>query len=119
MSKGTSTPGPGQYSIDQRPRTAGGAFGVKTGSSLGINPQTAAKVGPGAYDLSGVSKHQNNTKDKGFGTTLGGRSLGISSCAPGPGQYSIDVGIDAGHTFGTSKRDSKSKYGTPGPGQYT
>ena len=56
MGKGTSTPGPGQYSVDQRPRTAGGAFGVKTGSSLGINPQTAAKVGPGAYNPSGVGK---------------------------------------------------------------
>ena len=85
MSKGTSTPGPGQYSVDRRPKTAGGAFGVKTGSSMGINPQTAAKVGPGAYNLSGVGKQQNNIQDKGFGTTLGGRSMGISSVAPGPG----------------------------------
>ena len=49
MGNQTSTPGPGQYSSGARPHTAGGAFGVKTGSSLAINPQTGANVGPGAY----------------------------------------------------------------------
>ena len=28
------------------------------------------------------------------------------------------MGGEAGHTFGTSKRDSKNKGGTPGPGSY-
>ena len=33
------TPGPGQYSGEgMRPKTAGGTFGVKIGSSLAINP---------------------------------------------------------------------------------
>ena len=33
------TPGPGQYSADtMRPKTSGGTFGVKYGSSLAINP---------------------------------------------------------------------------------
>mgnify|MGYP001626790608 CR=1 FL=1 len=35
---GTATPGPGQYAVKDRPKTAGGAFGVKTGSSLIVNP---------------------------------------------------------------------------------
>ena len=34
------TPGPGQYNNKDtmRPKTAGGTFGVKLGSSLAINP---------------------------------------------------------------------------------
>ena len=40
MGKGTGTPGPGQYTNVQgaRPKTAGGTFGIKIGSSLAINP---------------------------------------------------------------------------------
>ena len=51
MSGGTKTPGPGQYSVggQMRPKTAGGQFGVKTGSSLAINPQTGPNLGPGSY----------------------------------------------------------------------
>ena len=53
MGKGTGTPGPGQYNVDGRPKTAGGTFGIKYGSSLSINPQTTTRVGPGAYNLGG------------------------------------------------------------------
>jgi len=35
----SNTPGPGQYNGDSmRPKTAGGTFGIKAGSSLAINP---------------------------------------------------------------------------------
>ena len=39
LGKGIKTPGPGQYSVNNcnRPKTAGGTFGVKTGSSLTQN----------------------------------------------------------------------------------
>merc|ERR1712032_744797 len=42
MGKGNNTPGPGQYSnvYGNRPKTAGGTFGGRLGSSLAINPQT-------------------------------------------------------------------------------
>ena len=55
LGKGTGTPGPGQYTNVQgaRPKTAGGTFGIKTGSSLSINPQTTTRVGPGAYNMGG------------------------------------------------------------------
>lgn len=51
-----------------RPKTAGGAFGGKYGSSLAINPQTTARVGPGAYNMGMAGSSKNVKKNLGFGT---------------------------------------------------
>ena len=122
MGKGNGTPGPGQYSNlnGNRPKTAGGAFGVKTGSSLSINPQTSTKVGPGAYTIGGGNKSMNRTQDKGFGTATG-RGMPINSSGPGPGQYSTSGRMDKENAvgFGRSTRNESKKNGTPGPGMYT
>ena len=121
LGKGSSTPGPGQYSIGDRPKTAGGAFGVKTGSSLAINPQTTARVGPGAYNLGRGGSSKNVKQDVGFGTNKGGRSIAVQDRAPGPGMYNTSgtMDIENGHIFGTSTRkDARDLMRNPGPGQY-
>jgi len=119
MGKGNNTPGPGQYSnvYGNRPKTAGGTFGGRLGSSLAINPQTGTKVGPGSYSIGAGDKSMNRTKDKGFGTASG-RSMPINSSGPGPAHYTVSgaMGRENAAGFGTSKRDEKKKGGTPGPG---
>jgi hypothetical protein len=102
-----------------RPKTAGGAFGVKYGSSLAINPQTSSKVGPGAYNGANISTSKNVKKDNGFGMDTSSRGLGVNNRAPGPGQYNTrkSMEIDNGHIFGTSTRaGDKEMMINPGPG---
>ena len=119
MGKGNNVPGPGQYSnlYGNRPKTAGGAFGVKTGSSMSINPQTAAKVGPGAYNLPGGKQSMNCTQDKGFGTATG-RGMAINASGPGPARYGLTGSMDKENavSFGRSTRNDSKKGATPGPG---
>jgi len=121
LGRGSTTPGPGQYCVTDRPKTAGGAFGVKTGSSLAINPQTTARVGPGAYSYGNGGKSKNIRGDVGFGTDMGGRGMATKNRAPGPGMYTTcgTMDKDNGHIFGTSTRkDGKDLMLNPGPGQY-
>ena len=121
LGKGSSTPGPGQYSIGDRPRTAGGAFGGRYGSSMAINPQTSARVGPGAYNSMAAKSSKNVKQNVGFGTYKGGRGMGTSNRAPGPGMYNTSgtMDLENGHIFGTSTRkDDKDLMRVPGPGQY-
>ena len=119
LGKNKNTPGPGQYSITDRPKTAGGAFGVKTGSSLAINPQTTTLVGPGAYSYGLDHKSKNVKQDLGFGTDMGGRGMAGRYRAPGPGMYNTSgtMDIENAHIFGTSTRKAdRDLMKNPGPG---
>lgn len=117
------TPGPGSYTVDSRPKTAGGAFGGKYGSSLAINPQTGDRVGPGSYNYAGGKSSKNVGRDNGFGTDKSGRGFGGGNDrAPGPGMYNTrtSMEIENGHIFGTSTRKGdKDRMMNPGPGQYS
>ena len=102
-----------------RPKTAGGVFGIKTGSSLAINPQTTARVGPGAYNFGRAASSKNVKNNRGFGTDTSSRGVGVRAGAPGPGQYETrgNMDIENGHIFGTSTRkDVRDLMGAPGPG---
>ena len=118
-----NAPGPGAYNTANRmrPKTAGGTFGIKTGSSLAINPQTGANVGPGAYGLGRGHSSKNVKQNLGFGTDKHDRGVGSNSFAPGPGMYNTrtSMEIENGHIFGTSTRKGdRDLMGVPGPGQY-
>ena len=104
-----------------RPKTAGGAFGGKHGSSLAINPQTSNRVGPGSYNLGGGLSSKNVKKNLGFGTDKSGRDVKSNSFAPGPGMYNTrgSMEIENGHIFGSSvRKDERDLMRCPGPGQY-
>ena len=108
-----------------RPKTAGGTFGIKCGSSLAINPQTGANLGPGAYgSLARPSSSKNVKQNIGFGTDYGARGVGGpqgKGKIPGPGNYNVtgSMEIENGHIFGTSvRKDARDLERVPGPGQY-
>ena len=106
-----------------RPKTAGGQFGIKTGSSLSINPQTGPNLGPGSYALCRGGSSKNVKKNIGFGTDYSSRGVGGGKAgkAPGPGMYNVtgSLEIENGHIFGTSTRKAdRDLMNAPGPGQY-
>jgi len=80
------------YSVGNgmRAKTAGGTFGVKTGSAFGQRPQTAKNVGPGAYNLGSATYagSMSRAQDKGFGMNgkgKVGRAVESNVKNPGPG----------------------------------
>ena len=94
---------------------------MKTGSSLIVNPQTGAKVGPGSYNLGAGNRSKNVRANVGFGTNKADRGVGVANRAPGPGMYNTagDLDLENGHIFGTSTRkDARDLMRNPGPGQY-
>ena len=116
----SKTPGPGTYCAEKvRPKTAGGTFGVKVGSSLAINPQTTTRVGPGSYNFNSNGNSKNAKLNLGFGTDQSGRGMKAGNRAPGPGQYNVrgSMDIENGHIFGTSTRKAdRDLMRNPGPG---
>jgi hypothetical protein len=141
-----NNPPPGAYSVDANTGKHKSA-GIVFGKGLRDETKDSRYPGPGNYPLGSTlankgitiqGKYEENIKERAPGpgtyenkgnprTTHGGnikfgsgaRSSPVrNSCAPGPGQYSLEFPHGKGVSMGKDLRDRPQKSDIPGPGQY-
>lgn len=108
-------PGPGQYTYDKRPYSAGPRYGFgKAGKGNGY---IESAPGPGQYDPNSYL-NKNDNKGCTMGSRFGKNDHG-PDLAPGPGYYDTNLKRPASGTkIGRAKRGGVGGQNTPGPGAY-
>jgi len=115
--RGSSQPGPGQYSPESPTQKTSAKYGFGT-SQRKSSPPRVDEPGPGQYQVS----TQMGSEGPRFSAGQK-RSVQNNLQTPGPGAYSpAGVSATTGSTpkwgFGTSPRDGRNYSENPGPGSY-
>lgn len=115
MGTNNKVPGPGEYTYDKRPYSAGPKYGFGR-AGKGSQYESYAP-GPGQYDHKSFTRNgENGGRTMGERFKRGGDSADLG---PGPGYYDHDVKRQAsGVKIGTAQRGMYNNGTSPGPGAY-